>query len=488
MTKKISKLQYDQLFERKIANFILEINKLFYNSNNEIIEILKNKNINTRTKKITFSDALLYKFKSTFENTYNKSVANEINFTKNNIDSIVHVTNFYRKEQKIPVEYYNNILIEVQKLSKQYCSNSKLINNLSDEEIKDLQQLLLSNLKAIATDGTYSNSNEKNNKTLETSLSMGYFDVINKKPVYLSYKGEENKNKEIESLTNDINNNKFDYANSVLILDRGYFSYDLMDYLESKNIKYVIRIKNNCVHLKKNKNKKRNNKIIKNFPKNIRFINYTSDIKEKYKNSNNELVNIIRTIECNIVTNLETKFTDTEIKNIYLLRWSVEEYFKFVKKNFRFSHLIEHNTKTKECYEKLYIIIQIYSLLIDILENIYESHYKKITNNKNINYNKNYNKKSMIDGMPKIIENIINCNLTVTNLCCYYKCYMDITFSVKNANNPRVSKIPFTKWYVKGYTNTSDIVKIIDALQKNDLSKLNKNLKMRAKRIRLDYS
>jgi hypothetical protein len=488
MTKKISKLQYDQLFERKISNFISEINQLFYNCNDEIIEILKNQNINTRTKKITFSDALLYKFKTSFENTYNKTVANEINFTKNNIDSIVHVTNFYRKEQKIPVKFYNDILIKVQNLSKQYSSNSKLIYNLSEEGEKDLQQLLLSNLKAIAIDGTYTNSNEKNNKTLETSLSMGYFDVINKKSIYLSYKGEEYKNKEIESLKNDINNNKFDYVNSVLILDRGYFSYDLMNYLESKNIKYVIRIKNNCVHLKKNKNKNRNNKTIKDFPKNIRFINYTSDIKEAYNNSKNELVNIIRTIECNIVTNLETKFTDTEIKNIYLLRWSVEEYFKFVKKNFRFSHLIEHNTKTNECYEKLYIIIQIYSLLIDILENIYEFHYKKITNNKNINYNKNYNKKSMIDGMPKIIENIINCNLTVTKLCCYYKCYMDITFSVKNANNPRVSKIPFTKWYVKGYTNTSDIVKIIDALQKNDLSKLNKNLKMRAKRIKLDNS
>ena len=64
-----------------------------------------------------------------------------------------------------------------------------------------------------------------------------------------------------------------------------YFSYDLMNLLENKNIKYVIRIKNK----NKNKNKKRNNKIINEKP----------------------------------------------------------------------------NKKTKDCYEKLYIIIQIYSLLID---------------------------------------------------------------------------------------------------------------------------
>jgi len=51
--------------------------------------------------------------------------------------------------------------------------------------------------------------------------------------------------------------------------------------------------------------------------------------------------------------------------------------------------------------------------LIDILENIYESHYNRLyKNNKNNNYNNNYNKKIMIEGIPKIINNIINCNLT----------------------------------------------------------------------------
>ena len=172
-----------------------------------------------------------------------------------------------------------------------------------------------------------------------------------------------------------------------------------MNLLESKNIIYVIRIKNNCIHLDKN------------------------------KNSKNESVKIIKKIECNIATNLYNNYSDIDIKNIYLLRWSVEEYFKFIKKNFRFSHLTEHNKKTKDYYEKLYIIIQIYSLLIDILEYIYESHYKRVYNNKKI----------MIEGIAKIINNIINFDLTEGILYRYYKCFIDITYSIKNTHNSRVS-------------------------------------------------
>ena len=141
----MSVLYFDQLFKRKLSVIVSEINNLFNNSNNEIIEMLTNKNIKTRTNKLTFNDALLYKFKCAFENSYNKSIANEINFTKENIDNIAHVSNYYRKEQQIPVEYYNNILIKVQELSKNYLSNSKLFLNLSNKELQEQQELLLTN-------------------------------------------------------------------------------------------------------------------------------------------------------------------------------------------------------------------------------------------------------------------------------------------------------------------------------------------------------
>ena len=41
--------------------------------------------------------------------------------------------------------------------------------------------------------------------------------------------------------------------------DRAYFSYDFINYLDKKNIYYVIRTKNNSLYLDKNKNNKKTN-------------------------------------------------------------------------------------------------------------------------------------------------------------------------------------------------------------------------------------
>ncbi len=59
--------------------------------------------------------------------------------------------------------------------------------------------------KIIAVDGTYNNTKSKNKSEIETSLNMGYYDVSNKIPVELSFKGPEYKNKEIKSLIKQIN-------------------------------------------------------------------------------------------------------------------------------------------------------------------------------------------------------------------------------------------------------------------------------------------
>jgi hypothetical protein len=40
MIKKISKLRYDKLFERKISCVIFDINKLFFDANNKIKQML----------------------------------------------------------------------------------------------------------------------------------------------------------------------------------------------------------------------------------------------------------------------------------------------------------------------------------------------------------------------------------------------------------------------------------------------------------------
>ena len=113
-------------------------------------------------------------------------------------------------------------------------------------------------------------------------------------------------------------------------------------------LNFVIRIKNNCVCIKDK------TKIIdKITDNNVRFINYTNKIESIKKDKNNKDVKIEETIICNLVTNLnKEKYNDDLIKDIYLMRWDVEVFFKLLKSNFKFANLREHNKNTVELYKK----------------------------------------------------------------------------------------------------------------------------------------
>jgi hypothetical protein len=73
--------------------------------------MLKKLNINTRTRKITFSDALIYKFK----------YAQKYNTQKN-------IINDYKKEHKIPLKYYDNIYIKVLNIFRKYSKKNSSYN------------------------------------------------------------------------------------------------------------------------------------------------------------------------------------------------------------------------------------------------------------------------------------------------------------------------------------------------------------------------
>jgi len=61
---------------------------------------------------------------------------------------------------------------------------------------------------------------------------------------------------------------------------------------------------------------------------------------------------------------------------------------------------------------------------------------------------------------------------------------MDIFFDTyKNKENrsfPRVSLLPFSKWYIKKYHKKYDMDQILSAIYNNTVNKLHKNLKTRA--------
>lgn len=70
----------------------------------------------------------------------------------------------------------------------------------------------------ITVDGTYINTNLKKDKTLGTSLNMGYYDVTNRIPIDIILKGNVI-NKEISSLIDYINNNNINTNNVIFVMD-----------------------------------------------------------------------------------------------------------------------------------------------------------------------------------------------------------------------------------------------------------------------------
>ena len=58
-----------------------------------------------------------------------------------------------------------------------------------------------------------------------------------------------------------------------------------------------------------------------------------------------------------------------------------------------------------------------------------------------------------------------------------------LVLNKQTINNKRVCKTPFKKWYIKGYTNKSDNVKIVNFILGFSTKKLNKNLIVKLNKI-----
>jgi hypothetical protein len=313
-------------------NVVLKLNELFKDFEKTIRNDIKNINkVTTKKGKISFLDALIYKLKYSKKELTKEELISEYNF---NNDTFISRTTFHEKEKLIPLKTYETLF-------------NKLTTLYND--------LLNKPTTFIAVDGTFNNTNILNKKSnLETTLNMGYFDVKNNIVIDLTINGDDTKNYEILQLTNYIIKNKLN--NVTLILDRAYSSYNFINFLLNNNINFIIRFKNNC----KNYISK-----INNF-NNIRVIKYQQKIEKEVFNKNKDTKNITYksvileyTNEYTLITNLKKDdFKDEEIKELYKNRWSVEIFFKLLKKNFKFEKLIEYNKK------KIIFLVKNYTFVI----------------------------------------------------------------------------------------------------------------------------
>ena len=106
---------------------------------------------------------------------------------------------------------------------------------------------------------------------------------------------------------------------------------------------------------------------------------------------------------------------------------------------------------------------------------------------KHINY-KDYiikvNKSNIIKGLfDSFLYDILNDNINTTKITQFYESYIVLVKNKRNRSFPRRSNIPFTKWYIKKYSDSTKYIKIKEALDSNTINQLNGNLKSQSKKI-----
>jgi len=429
------------------------LNKIFSDISN-VKNITHNK---TRKRLLTINDALFYRFYYSRLKTKKQESVSTCNYLNN---YNVNRSSYSKKESNIKLDAYKYIYDSV-------CNvHDNLFPNVTT--------------KIIAVDGSNSNTNLNNNSGIaEVSLNMGYYDITNNIPIDLTYNGT-NRNTEIKQLKKYINENNI--TNVIIVADRAYFKYELFKFLEDRNIKYVIRIKDNSLI---GTDRAKNNKLINEITKITRVIEYQQNATKVITLKNKLKKTIEIKSKYKLITNLtdKNKYTNEFILNTYKSRWEVELFFKLIKANFKFDLMYE---KSEVQYKKLIycelIIVNITKILIKIYNNESKDKFKR----KLKTYTTKINESNIINGIYNtILSDIIYQKLTYTKICNFIESFV-ITYKNKiNRSFERTAKTPFKKWYVKRYLNIYKYTKILDAIENKTINKLNKNLKLDAKNIKI---
>jgi len=432
----------------------MKYNKLF-----KLKDILHNnmKNITSDTKmrnrKLSIEDIISYRFNYSECNKTKQSIVSSLNYDNN---KKVHLSSYLKKEEKIPIDFYKKTFLEIK----------DLFGNKND----DL-------LNIIAIDGTYTNTNINREKgKTQTTLNMGYYDLVNHIPIDISFNGAGTKNNEVNFAKKWIENN--DIHNTIFVCDRAYFKYDYIKFLMDNKLNFIIRIKENS-QLKtdiKNTNKKKDTiDYIKN---NCRLIEYNIEhIKKVIDKDNNE-----RKLQCTnkytLITNLSKdnkEFTDDNIKNIYKNRWYIEIFFKHLKNNFNFEHVKE---KKEIQYKKIIYC----SLIVIYISKLIKEYSLNLISKKKDGYHKSINETNLIKGIySKLLTNMIYNTLAEENITKFINSYIIVISNKEERHFPRSAITPFTKWYVKGYADRYKYKEIINAIDNEISENLHANIKTKIK-------
>lgn len=469
-----------------------------------------------RNCKLKINDILAYKLLYTQIGTTKQNSSSTVNYDTN---KKVSTNAYYEQSKKFNVKFYNDILDQLNKeydkhtcnkKSKNYIIKNRLNNTFNDENLNKIKD----DTVVLLVDGTC-NGRIKNNK-YRTDNALYIYDYFNltcintyikkkryndDKKKYIKTKitkftktgkirakyTESNKNNECNMLIDYIKShfkqlkNRYKNKKVIFICDKAYHSYDLFKTLDEYGFHYIIRLKDNTLMAN---DKKSNNDNVKYYRKNNRHIAFECPYDIEYVN---KVKNKKETFKCfskyNITTNLKDKniFDNDLIKKLYNIRWYIEIFYKFCKKNTKAGLFREKNSNS---HKIMRLCIAIINIIIKFLIHIYvntsdfDKKYKDFYNNdciSKINYS------LLVDGLySKFLILLIKNKYTKTKINNFTSSFFHLYKNSPNRVFPRVSLIPFTKWYVKKYHKNYDLNTILTAIVENKIDELNKNLKTKA--------
>ena len=252
-----------------------------------------------------------------------------------------------------------------------YAVENNIITNQPD--IEDYMHIF-QKYNVLAGDGTKTKTAYKNKNNAEkniASINTVYtYDILHK--TFRDHKIAYNNNEHTALLEHSLN------KKDLIILDRNYSSYELMNTLKTYT-NFVIRLKKSLSIVKTFLEENKNTKVIVHQGTRLRLVKYWIDkntqsiILDKYKNDKDTSDEDLS--ECYILATNVISLKADECIFLYKKRWSIEVAFKQLKQHFRIRYICKNlssNNPLIKCnfwYKYSMMMFNMASILKNIIDN-----------------------------------------------------------------------------------------------------------------------
>ncbi len=275
-----------------------------------LMKYKKSKNCFTRVRKMPFSDIIYFMISSA-----RRSVQYELDqYLSQKGGVTISRQGFAKSRENIKPEAIKYIS---EQIVSAFEKEDEQISTLHDYRVFAVDCSIIDLPENEKLRETFGFSSGSNNQTFAKGKAMICYDVFNHICPYgelISY--FESEQAHMKTISDYFLNN-LEYKNTVFVLDRGYKSIDLLDYLQKNNQKFILRVDSNF-HKKNIEAPVQEQKVTlkkKKIAVDVRVLKLTlSTGKEEI-----------------LVSNLPDNFTYDEITSLYAKRWGVETAYHYIK-------------------------------------------------------------------------------------------------------------------------------------------------------------